>query len=807
MKTRLLFLISTTIVLLSNTTGFAQSPAYSWVKQAGGNSGSSPSSISTDASGNIIAVGTFYGRSLIFGNDTLMNADTTGATDDIFAVKYDPSGNPLWARRAGGVQDDHGKRGYADASGNVYVTGNFFDSIIVFETDTVIVPGIHTFTLGANANPFIVKYDPMGNVLWAKANTGFSIATSSAVSTDAAGNVYVAGWFLGSIGVTFESTHLTSTGGWDPFLLKYDASGNLLWVKNTGGAYNAKVFDMAVDPSGNSYITGYFDTPTIAFDAITLTNTDPHTQDIYIVKYDPSGNVIWAKNQGGTLSDEAFSIVIDAAGNSFISGCTNALLGPVIGTPYACKGFVSKYDPSGNPLWTKVTGGTGDSYADDVTIDQNGNILASGEFLGITGWGPYTLTNAAPTGSDIFIAKFDSTGNELWATSSGGTAYDAGSAITTDNNNNIIIGGYFESPTISFGATNLTYTGSTLFVAKMDNVRSVVWPGDADYNFTVSNNDLLPIGLYYGQTGAIRTVTGNAWQADTCSDWGMLETNGVDIKNADCNGDGLIDANDTLAVNINFTSVHSIMSHPININSTRSPLPDLHFVTSSSAYPAGSTIDVEVWAGTSSVPVTDLYGLAFDINYETSFVQSGTESISYPVNWLGTTGTNAISIAKVDPLAATAYGAETRTDHTNASGFGKISDFKFQLKNAIPANSVMHFSVSGYKSNDATGTGVFFNTQPDSILINSTAGINELTNSAGISVFPNPATGIFNLVVSAPTKNTIVEVYNSTGILVYRKTITNELNSIDLTAQPNGLYFVKVMTDSKIIASQKMIRQ
>ena len=146
--------------------------------------------------------------------------------------------------------------------------------------------------------------------------------------------------------------------------------------------------------------------------------------------------------------------------------------------------------------------------------------------------------------------------------------------------------------------------------------------------------------------------------------------NGSDIKNADCNGDGTIDNNDTLAINLNFSLTHAFA--PTN-SDLRLVNPNLYFASSGSAYPPGSWVNIDIMAGTSVLPVNNLYGIAFDLQYDVSLVQPGTESLIYPNSWFASPGVDAIKIGKVDALSSTAFAGETRINHTNANGYGKMA--------------------------------------------------------------------------------------------------------------------------------------
>lgn len=327
------------------------------------------------------------------------------------------------------------------------------------------------------------------------------------------------------------------------------------------------------------------------------------------------------------------------------------------------------------------------------------------------------------------------------------------------------------------------------------------WPGDANNDSLVDNTDLLPIGLHYGQTGLNRSTISNVWQAWPSTDWGVAQSNGQDIKQADCNGDGTIDDNDTLAININFSLTHTFTQ---TSNDVRELIPSIYFVTSSSSYLPGDWVDAELWLGTSVVPVSNLYGIAFNINYDPSLVQAGTESLTYPSSWLGIPGTNAIKISKIDVPSNTAYGAESRINQLNADGYGKIANFKFQLKNTIVSSDSMNLSFSYYNAIDSAGNPVSFNASP--FVINIPVGLNDFEIENGISIFPNPyATQTQISYVLNKKSDVIIEVYNAVGQKL--ETLVNENQipgehiysySAKQKGYDAGVYFVKINIEGKI---------
>ena len=463
----------TCLIMISILSVNAQTPNWQWAKSAGGTGSAFGLIVSTDAIGNVFMTGYFKSPTITFGTTTLTNA----GSNDIFIVKYDATGNVLWAKSVGGAYDERGQSVSTDASGNVFMTGYFISPTISFGTTTL----TNTYASNLYSDFFIVKYDTSGNVLWAKSAEGAYDDSGQSVSTDASGNVFITGIYY-SPTITFGKTTLTKANPTrnysDIFIVKYDASGNMLWATSAeDGVFNDDGRSVSTDASGNVFIAGYFASPTITFGTTTLTNTNS-SWDIFIVKYDSSGNVLWAKSAGGTAYDIGNSVSTDAIGNVFMTGIYYSPtitfgITTLTNANNVADIFIVKYDASGNVLWAKSAEGTWYDLSYGVCTDVIGNVFITGAFYSPTiTFGTTTLTNVNAA-NDIFIVKYDASGNVLWAKSAGGTGYDEGYAVSTDASGNVFLTGNFGSPNINFGTTTLTNTDTTgsfrdIFIAKLD---------------------------------------------------------------------------------------------------------------------------------------------------------------------------------------------------------------------------------------------------------------------------------------------------------------------------------------------------
>ena len=336
---------------------------------------------------------------------------------------------------------------------------------------------------------------------WAKNSSGTNGNLGSSIAVDGNGNSYVVGSFSCptiSFGTYTLTNADTSIGFTDNFIVKYDINGNVQWAHRSGGTYEDSCTSIVTDVNGNSYISGYFFSSSITFGSTTLINTDisGNTPNIFIVKYDSNGNVLWANSPigGGWVN----SIVLDAAGNFYVTGCfrsSTIILGTTTLVNFDNTGstedlFIAKYDTNGNNIWANSAGGNWNEEGYCISVDDIGNTYITGYFWSATlTIGATTLVNAGCcTMADMFVAKYDINGNPLWAKRAGGAIEEYGFGIAVDGIGNSYVIGRFASPSITFGSIvllNSDNSGSTydIFMTKYDTNGNVVWSKSAGGNY------------------------------------------------------------------------------------------------------------------------------------------------------------------------------------------------------------------------------------------------------------------------------------------------------------------------------------
>jgi hypothetical protein len=464
MKSKFIFCFLLFGCWVGNLAG--QNNNWYWAKSAAG--GGEGLAVSSDTMGNAFITG-IYGPTIIFGSTTLNSVFGSG---DIYIAKYDPSGNFLWAKSAGGSNLDEGLAITTDKTGNAFVTGIFYSDSITFGSVTV----FNSNSLGGSFDIFIAKYDMNGNVLWAKSFGGPDDDFGLGVATDNTGNVFLTGEFASpsiSCGSTTLINASSSGTSCDLYLAKLDVNGNVIWAKSAGATGYDMAYSVATDTSGNIFLTGFFQDSTITFGSVVLTNLG--VENIFIVKYDPGGNVLWATSAGGTSVDVAYSISADSIGNVYITGSffsPNVNFGSYSlansGSVNTCDMFIAKFDGNGNAKWAKSVGGANLEEGFSVSAGAKGNVFVTGRFTSTSiTIGNDTFTDPNPGIDDpMFLINFDSTGNIFCAQGfdSGG---DDQNGVSADSFGNAFITGDFMVNAFVLGSDTLHLTsGENVFVAK-----------------------------------------------------------------------------------------------------------------------------------------------------------------------------------------------------------------------------------------------------------------------------------------------------------------------------------------------------
>jgi hypothetical protein len=444
---------------------------------------------------------------------------------------FTQSHNFNWSQPLGSAANEHGRAIAADNSGNVISTG-YFRNTIDFDSGT----GVFNLTSNSGtADGFIKKTDANGDFIWAVSIGGTpNDLVIQAVTTNTAGDIYLTGYFSGTMDADPSGTGttiLTSQGSSDFFVVKLDANSNLLWAHSFGSPGSETGNSIAVDDAGNVYVAGFL-SGTVDLDPGTAVEnfTSNGAADAYLLKLDTDGNYVGAWTFGSTANDDAYGVDVDASGNMFLSGYVNGTVDfdPGTGTQNltssgAADFFLVKLNSTGAYEWAFLVGDSGEEIALDIQLDTAENILMTGRFAGTVDFDPGSGTSerTAVGGFDVFVAKYDTDGNYVWANGIGGVQNDEGWGVTVDDMNNVYATGFYRVTADfdpSAGTADIPVNGfADAFVVQYNSNGAYEWAyniggtvDDHGYDIYCDVNNAINVIGYYGTTVDFDPTTGTS---------------------------------------------------------------------------------------------------------------------------------------------------------------------------------------------------------------------------------------------------------------------------------------------------------
>ncbi|MBL0103698.1 MAG: T9SS type A sorting domain-containing protein [Bacteroidetes bacterium] len=341
-----------------------------------------------------------------------------------------------------------------------------------------------------------------------------------------------------------------------------------------------------------------------------------------------------------------------------------------------------------------------------------------------------------------------------------------------------------------------------------------VWPGNTNRDGEVNMEDLFAIGIYYSNVGVPRQGISTSWVGQQSNDWmqslgfsGVMYLQDlVDMKNADCTGDGVIDMNDVFGIQQNYGARLPNYSHTDRMVpvTTRVTDPTLQVLVGSGSFSAGDTVHLSIDLSATAMPPY-VYGLAARLFYDPAFVVPGSVSVTYPTSWMGVLGLDMISLTEDFPIDGFIDFGMVRTDRIQVTGNGPIAQLNFVLRNNISGPMSLTFDpavqlISNGIWNNNQEIFLPVNTNPGT-LITVLAGVNELKNQS-VSIYPNPANDFINIQMKNNEMIQSWSIINGLGKICLSGS-EKQISTADLAS---GLYTMKVVTSGGVYSQPFLIR-
>lgn len=358
-----------------------------------------------------------------------------------------------WAKSIGSSDSETVEPGGAvatDGAGNIYVVGTFYSPTIDL--------GGGPLTRQGYSDVFLVSYGPDGSYRWSRRIGGDDWEYGRAVGVDGSGNVYVTGESEGTLDLGGGPLP-PSAGSRDLFVGSYTSTGTHRWSQRHGAANTALLArDLAVDGAGNLVVVGRLD-GSVSLGGAVL--TDAGLTDMFVLALDGGGAHRWSRVLGGTDSEDATGVAVNASGVTMVTGHFGGSVNfgtGVLTSAGSGDGVTIRLSSSGTTDWARRYGSTAIDIADDVAVDANGTTYMIGTFAGTVnlGDGPRSASGS----DEIILASYNAVGSLNWSRRVGGSGPDFGRGIALDGQGHVIATGGFFGGTADFGGMPLTAAGN-----------------------------------------------------------------------------------------------------------------------------------------------------------------------------------------------------------------------------------------------------------------------------------------------------------------------------------------------------------
>ena len=414
-----------------------------WARSLSGEGSETAEGVAVDRDSFLYMTGSYSdGIDLDPGPDT-----DSRSGEGTYLVKIGQDGDYRWGRTWGESGNDVERHKVAVSdNGDVYVSGCFYGIVDFFPG-----PGIDNGGSEYGDNAYLSKFDSYGNFLWVRTWGDDGYAWCNDVAVDGVGNIYVAGGYNGFVDFDPGPGVDEHSDFWicDVFLSKFTPDGDFQWAVTWGGVDGVECVSVVVDANNDIFVTGNFG-KTVDFDpGLGVSKiTSLGQQDIFLCRFNSSGEFIWARGWGGGYADFGNAVTVDTSGNVFVTGSFEQSVdfdpGPGVDMHWAIDKedvFLSKFTSEGDFVWAATWGGEESDWVEGIAADSKDNIYITGIFNGRVDFDPGAGAEEryTPDTDSGFLSKFDSSGYFSWVHTWDASAY----GVATDYSDSAyVIGRY-----------------------------------------------------------------------------------------------------------------------------------------------------------------------------------------------------------------------------------------------------------------------------------------------------------------------------------------------------------------------------
>jgi hypothetical protein len=760
-------------------------PTFSYSTYLGGSYADGGEAIAVDSSGNAYVTG--FTASTNFPTADALQPTLAGNTN-AFVTKLNATGTALvYSTYLGGSNTDGGNGIAVDVSGNTYVTGQ--TNSTDFPTANALQP-----TLAGNIDAFVTKINATGaGLVYSTYLGGSSGDYVLGIAVDLSGDAYVTGYTNSTNFPTANALQPTLAGNTNAFVTEINATGaGLVYSTYLGGSGVDYALGIAVDASGNTYVSGYTESTNFPT-ANALQRTLAGAVGAFVTKINPGGaGLVYSTYLGGSNADYGSGIALDASGDVYVTGFANSTNFPTANALQPAlaghiNAFVTKINASGAALvYSTYLGGSNLDYGDAIAVDISGNAYVTGRTSSTNFPTANALQPTLAGNTNAFVTEINASGAALVSsTYLGGSYADSGNGIAVDASGNTYVSGYTESTNFpTANALQATLRGNyNAFITKI----SPTVVGDFIGSFDTFNQSVAPGGsaVYNLTLTPLEGFTGNVFlsasnlPAGTTVSFapqtviGGSGTSAITVQTSPSTPRG--------SYNITVTGTYGTTVHSTSI--TLDVVANGDFIGSFNQFSATATPSTPA---SYVLTLTPLQGFTENVNLSVSGVPYGaTGTFSAPVVAGGNgSSTLTVSVASDTPsgtypltITGTAPGGFSHSTTINLVAQAQVGDFSGTFNRSVTSVSIGSSTTYVLTLTPSGGFSGNVALSASGVPLNATATFSPAIVNGG----SGSSTLTISTASTTPAGNRQITVTGTSGLLVHSTVLTLLVGTVDFT--------------------------